>query len=195
MGEQEVDDFRGRFRAQFGRDGEQGFGAAGEIGGEVEGGGGGQRDRARGGIRPGWLAGPRPPAAVGTAGSGQNSRRDQRQGPGPAQPDREDEVEHPKGEDFGFGRWGVREGGKRQGRALARRGDRIALPCASLQAGCEAVRVRQSQVERGRRGGEPAGVEAGRPAGEVAPQLKQLARRDRRRRRRSAGRAARLHRR
>ena len=49
--------------------------------------------------------------------------------------------------------------------ALAGRRNRIALPCASLQAGCEAVRV-HGQVEPRRRGGEPGGVEAGRPAGE-----------------------------
>ena len=73
-------------------------------------------------------------------------------------------------------RWGVREGGEGQGGGLGGGRNRIALPCASLQAGCEAVRVRQSQVEPRRRVGEPAGVEAGRPAGELAPQLKQLRR-------------------
>ena len=75
----------------------------------------------------------------------------------------------PEGEDFGCGRWGVREGGKRQGGGLCGRRNRIALPCASLQAGCEGVRVRQSQVEPRRRVGNPAGVEAGRPAGDIAP--------------------------
>ena len=60
LGEQEVDDFLGRFRAQFGRDGDQGVRAAAKIGGEVEGGGGGERDRACGGIWPGGLARPWP---------------------------------------------------------------------------------------------------------------------------------------
>ena len=156
----------------------QGVGAAGEIGGEVEGGGGGERDRAGGGVRPGGVAGPRPPLPRPTSELGSRIFvAISGSGPRPAQPDGEDEVEHPKGEDFGFGRWGVREGGERQGGGLGGRGDRIALPCASLQAGCEAVRVRQGQVEPRRRVGEPAGVEAGRPAGEVAPQPEQLRRR------------------
>ena len=71
------------------------------------------------------------------------------------------------------GRWGVREGGERQGGGLCGRRNRIALPCASLQAGCEAVRVRHSQVEPRRRVADPAWVEAGRPAGEIAPQPQQ----------------------
>ena len=90
------------FDAQFGRDGDQGFGAAGKIGGKVEGGGGGERDRARGRVWPGWLAWPwpstdarRPQAWI------QNFRRDQRHGPRPAQPEGDDEVEHPEREDFG----------------------------------------------------------------------------------------------
>ena len=106
----------------------------------------------------------------------QDFRCDQRQGPGPAQPNGEDEVERPEREDFGFGRWGVREGGERQGGGLAGRRDRIALPCASLQAGREAVRV-HGQVEPRGCVGNPAGVEAGRAAGEVAPQPEQLRRR------------------
>ena len=56
--------------------------------------------------------------------------------------------------------------------AFARCRDRIALPCASLQAGREAVRV-HGQVEPRRRRGEPAVVETGRPGGEVAPQPEQ----------------------
>ena len=94
-------------------------------------------------------------------------------GAGAAEPDGDDHVEHPERQDFGWERWGVREdrGHQRSGLTCCR--DRIALACASLQAGCEAVRVRQSEVERGRRGGEPAGVEAGRPAGEIPPELKE----------------------
>jgi hypothetical protein len=90
----------------------------------------------------------------------------------PTQPDGEGEVEQPKGEDFGFGGRGVREGGGNQRGALARRRDRIALPGASLQAGYEVVRV-HGQVEPRRRGGEPVGVEAGRAPGELAPELKE----------------------
>ena len=81
----------------------------------------------------------------------------------------------PKRQDFGFGRWGVREGGERQGGGLCGRGDRIALPCASLQARCEAVRV-HSQVEPRRCVDNPAGVEAGRPAGAIAPQRQEVRR-------------------
>ena len=40
LGEQQVDDFLGWFRAQFGRDGNKSVGAAGKVGGEVEGRGG-----------------------------------------------------------------------------------------------------------------------------------------------------------
>ena len=76
LGEQEVDDFLGRFRAQFGRDGEEGFGAAGKIGGEVEGGGGGERDRACGGVWPGWVARPWPSSgARGSQGRIQKFRQ------------------------------------------------------------------------------------------------------------------------
>ena len=65
----------------------------------------------------------------------QNFHPNQRQGPRPAQPDGDDHVEHPVRENFRFGGWGVREGGERQSSALARCGDWIALPGASLQAG------------------------------------------------------------
>jgi hypothetical protein len=75
----------------------------------------------------------------------------------------------PKAPKFRMGRWGVREGAERKGGGLACRRDRIALPCASLQVGCQAVRVRQSQVQPRRRVADPAGVEAGRPADEIAP--------------------------
>jgi hypothetical protein len=98
---------------------------------------------------------------------------DQRQGPGPAQPNGDGEVEHPKGEDFGFGRWGVREDGEHQSCGLARCRDRIALPCATLEAGCEAVGVWQSQVEQRRQCSETVGVERRWAAGEVAPQPEQ----------------------
>ena len=111
-----------RFRPQFGRDGDQGFGAAGKIGGEVEGGGGGERDRARGGVRPGGLARPWPPSAArrtaepgpefssrsAAAGRGQRSRMAMTM------------SNTQSGEDFGFGRRGVREGGEGQGGGLAR---------------------------------------------------------------------------
>ena len=60
LGKKEIDDFLGRFRPQFGRDGDQSSGASGEIGGEVEGRRGGERNRACGGIRPSWVARSRP---------------------------------------------------------------------------------------------------------------------------------------
>ena len=132
-----------------------------------------------------------PAAAFGQAGSPGLGRRpapgdrrvgsrifvgDQRHGPRPAQPDGDDHVEHPEREDFGFGRWGVRDGAERQGGGLCGRRDRIALPCASLQARCEAVRVRQGEVEPRRRVDDPAWVEAGRPAGAIAPQRQKVRR-------------------
>jgi hypothetical protein len=62
-------------------------------------------------------------------------------GSGPPHLDREDEVEQPKGEDFGFVSRGVRE--RRHCRSG---GDWIALPCTIFQAGCEDVRVRQTHL-------------------------------------------------
>ena len=185
------------FEREFGRDGDQSVGAAREIGGEVEGGGGGEGDRACGGVRPGWVAGPWPPSAARTCKAGiQDFRGDQRHGPRPAQPDGEDDVERPKGEDFGFGRGGVREGGERQGGGSWRppRPDRPPLrkPSGSMR-GRSGPRPGRSRAAAA---ANPAGVEAGRPAGEVAPQLQGASpRAERRRRRRSAGRAARLRRR
>ena len=149
---------------------------AGKISGKVEGGGGGERDRPSGGSRPGGLA-----RAWAVALPGPTSDRDPEfssrsaAATGASAGGGRGEVEHPKGEDFGFGGWGVREDGERQRGGLGGRRDRIALPCASLQAGCEAVRVRQSQVEQPRRVGEPAGVEAGRAGGELAPQRSRFA--------------------
>ena len=78
-------------------------------------------------------------------------------------------IEHPERKNFGLGRWGVREGGERQGGGLAGRRNRIALPYARLQARCEAVRV-HSQVEPRRCVENPAGIEAGRPAGAITPE-------------------------
>ena len=96
--------------------------------------------------------------AISGTGRGQRSRRAMTH------------VEHPEGEDFGFGGWGVRDGGERQGGGLGGRRNRIALPCASLQARCEAVRVRRARSSRAAASANPAGVEAGRPAGEIAPE-------------------------
>ena len=64
---------------------------------------------------------------------------------------------------------------ERQGGGLCGRRNRIALPCASLQAGCEAVRV-HSQVQPRRRVKDPAWVEAGRPAGAIAPERQEVRR-------------------
>ena len=47
------------------------------------------------------------------------------------------------------------------------------LPCTSLQARCEAVRV-HSQVQPRRRVADPAWVEAGRPAGAIAPERQKV---------------------
>ena len=47
---------------------------------------------------------------------------------------------------------------------------------AILQAGCEAVRVWQARVEPRRRVENPAGVEAGRPAGAIAPERQEVRR-------------------
>ena len=101
--------------------------------------------------------------AISGTGRGQRSRM------------RDDHVERPEGEDFGFGRWGVREGGERQGGGFCGRRNRIALPCASLQARREAVRV-HGQVQPRRRLKNPAGVEAGRPAGAIAPERQEVRR-------------------
>ena len=70
---------------------------------------------------------------------------------------------------FRLRRRGVREGGKRQGGGLCGRRNRIALPCATFQACCEAVGV-HGQVEPRRCGGSPAWVEAGRPPGAIPPE-------------------------
>ena len=119
-----------------------------EIGGEVEGGGGGERDRARGGVWPGWVARPwsssgarqsagsDPGFSTAISGTGRGQRSRMAMTMSNAQ----------SAKDFGWGRWGVRDGGERQGGGFCGRRNRIALPCASLQACCEAVRV-HSQVE------------------------------------------------
>ena len=100
------------------------------------------------------------PGAREAQGRIQDFRGDQRQGSRPAQPEGEDEVEDPKGEDLGLGRGGVREGGEGEGGGLRGRGERIALPCPSFKTGRQAVRV-HSQVEPRRRGGEPAAPRLG----------------------------------
>ena len=93
------------------------------------------------------------------------------------------------------GRWGVREGGERQGGGLGGRRNRIALPCASLQARCEAVRVHGQVQPRRRvaRSGLGRGWAAGRRHRARATGGSPRARAGRRRR--SGGRAARLRRR
>ena len=48
--------------------------------------------------------------------SGSAARR-----PRPAEPNGDDHVERPKRKDLGWGRWGVRDGGKRQGGDLGGR--------------------------------------------------------------------------
>ena len=75
--------------------------------------------------------------------------------------------------------WGAGASGtaaERQGGGLCGRGKRIALPYASLEAQCEAVRV-HGQVQPRRRVANPAGVEAGRPAGAIAPERQEVRRR------------------
>ena len=196
MAEQQVDDFVRRFRAQFGRDGDQGVGAAGKIGGEVEGGGGGERDRRRGGVRPGWVARPWPPSAARRPQSRdpEFSSRSAARAAASAAGSR-GRGRTPKGRGFRLrppGRPGRRQKARAAALAAAETGSPSPAQAFRLARGRSGP---AGQVEPRRRGGKPAGVEAGRPAGEVAPQPKQLRRGPARRRRRSAGRAARLRRR
>ena len=166
----------GRFGAQFGRDGEKGVGAAGKIGGEVEGGGGGQGDRARRrysasrGRLAAPAARPRP-----TSGRVQDFRRDQRHGPRPAQPEGEDAVERPKGEDLGVGGRGVREGGKDRGGRLGGGGDRIPCPALFRRLSARASASARDRSSAAAAAASRRGVEAGRPAGEVAPERRRFA--------------------
>ena len=156
----------------------QGFGAAGKIGGEVEGGGGGEGDRAaprcsarRG--RRALAAGRR--RATADWDPGVSSRSAARAAASAA--GERGRCRTPKGRGFRLRRRG-RPGGRRrrQGAALAAAETGSPSPAQVPQAWREAVRVRRSQVEPRRRGGEPVGVEAGRPGGEVAPQPEQLRR-------------------
>ena len=196
LGEQQVDDFRRRFGAQFGRDGDQSVGAAGKIGGEVEGGGGGERDRAGGGVRPGRVAGPRPPSPRPTSGSGSRifvaisgSGRGQRSRMARTRSN----TQSARISASAAGASGTAENA--EGGGLCGRRDRIALPCASLQAGCEAVRVHEPDpaAPRGGRSGRGRGWAAGRRGRATATAGSPRARAGRRRR--SGGRAARLRRR
>ena len=151
-----------------------------EIGGEVEGGGGGERDRACGGVWPGGVARPWPSSRARQAqGRIQDFRRDQRHGPRPAQPNGDDDIEHPKREDLGWGRWGVREGGEGQGGGLCGRRNRIALPCASLQA---AARPLGSTARSSRAAAAKIrlGSRLGGRLGDVAPERQELCRRSER---------------
>ena len=114
--------FAAGFGAQFGRDGDAGC----RRGGQDRRRGRGRRRRParsrlrRRSARLGRRALAALPPSDRRVGI-QNFRRDQRHGPRPAQPEGEDEVEQPEGEDFGFGGWGVREGGEGQGGGLGGR--------------------------------------------------------------------------
>ena len=88
-------------------------------------------------------------------------------------------IQHPKRQNLGWGRWGVREGGEGQGGGLCGRRNRIALPYASLQACCKAIGV-HSQVQPRRCIKDPAWVEAGRPLSAVAPERQEVCRRSER---------------
>ena len=173
------------------------FGAAREIGGEVEGGGGGERDRACGGVWPGWVARPWPSSGARRAqGRVQDFRRDQRHGPRPAQPDGDDACRTPKGRGFRLRPLG-RPGRRRTpGRRPLRppKPDRPPLrkPSGWLR-GRSGPQARSSRAAASR---DPAGVEAGRPAGARRATATGGSPRARAgRRRRSGGRAARLRRR
>ena len=158
----------------------EGVGAAGKVGGEVEGGGGGQARSP-------------PAAAFGQAGS-----------PGLGRPPPSDL--RPGSKNFvaisGRGRGQRRRSARtlsnaqraRTSASAAGASGRAAKTTAAALAAAEigspalrslyrlsasAVGVGDGQVERGRGGGKPAGVETGRAGGEVAPQLKQLCRRRR----------------
>ena len=109
----------------------------------------------------------------------QDFRCDQRNGPRPAQPNGDDAIQHPKRQNLGWGRWGVREGGEGQGGGLCGRRNRIALPYASLQACCKAIGV-HSQVQPRRCIKDPAWVEAGWPLSAVAPERQEVCRRSER---------------
>jgi hypothetical protein len=103
------------------------------------------------------------------------------------------EVEHRESEDFGFGRWGVRDGGKKR-RRRASQPPTLGRP--SLRESSGSMRGESGPAERGRAGSppaDPARVEAGRRNRATATQGSRRARA--RSRRRSAGRAARLRRR
>ena len=166
LGEQQVDDFGRRFGAQFGRDGEQGVRAAGKMSGEIEGGGGGERDRAGGGVRPGGVARPWPPSAVGDrragsrifvaisgSGRGQRSRMAMMRS----------NSQRARISASAAGASGKVENAEAAALAAAETGSPSPAQC--LQAGCEAVRVRQSEVEPRppRRGSGPGrGWAAGR---------------------------------
>ena len=145
----------------------QGLGAAGKVGGKIEGGGGGEGDRARRRASPRRArpvlaaALPRPTSELGSrifvaisgSGRGQRSRMAMARS----------NSQRARISASAAGASGKTE--NTRAAALARCRDRIALPCASLQAGCEAVRVRRSQVEPRRHGGETVGSKlGGRPA-------------------------------
>ena len=137
--------------AEFGGDGDENLGASGKIGGEVEGSGGGERDCACGGFWPGGVARPwSPSGGFGRSQGGriQDFRSDQRHGSRPAQPKGDDPCRTPRAQKSEVGRWGVRVGAERQGGSLCGRRNRVALSCASLQAGREAVRVHRARSSR-----------------------------------------------
>ena len=196
LGEQEVDDFLGRFRAQFRRDGDQGFerrersaarsraaAAARAIAPAAAFGQAGSPGLGRRAAPGGRRAGSRILVAISGTGRGQRSRRARTRS----------NTQRARISASAAGASGT--AAERQGGGLGGRRNRIALPCASLQARCEAVRV-HSQVEprrcvdkSGRDRGWAAGWRHHATATEGSPRARAG------RRRRSAGRAARLRRR
>ena len=177
LGEQEVDDFCGRFGAEFRRDGDEDVGAAGKVGGEVEGGGGGEGDRAGGGVRPGRVAGPwSPPAPVRPQSSG--SRVSWRSAAGAAASaagarGRRSNAQRARISASAAGASGKAAKVMAAALAAAETGSPARLCSAGFPRGASAVG--DGKVEAAAAAASRPGVETGRAAGEVAPQLKQLA--------------------
>ena len=99
-----------------------------------------------------------------SAGRIQDFRGDQRHGPRPAQPNGDDHVEHPKRENFGVGRWGVRDGGERQGGGVCGRRTGSPSPAQAFRLAARpfgstarSSRAAASRIRPGSRlGGRPA---------------------------------------
>ena len=146
-------------------------------------------------LLPSGVSRPRaPPSPVRSQAGIQNSRRDQRHGPRPAQPDRQDQVERPRGRGFRLRpprRPGRRRTPGRRSRPLPRPDRPPLRKLSGWMRGRSGPRPGRAAPRR-RRAGPGRGWAAGRrdPA-----RAEEAARLGRRHRWRSAGRGARLGRR